>query len=328
MTTPAKEQLLALPGGRTLAYCTAGVPSSTEVIIFFHGAFSVGFVSTPLSPLLVERGVQYVAPTLPGWGKTSPVPPGVPFHHQLYEDITALITHLHPNTNALKLYISGGSFGTVPAQILYGAPYDKFPLGRRVRGMLLLGPFSPFYVHKGYARCLSWGNYFVVGPPSRVFPSLHKLFLRLASGALTRKMDTPEKAEAFLRDFVFKNMRPKERELYEEWKARKGIKDGEELKEMADAMHRSCQESVEGLITIPAITQSNWGGYSPAELDEEHSKPVLLFLTHEDPEMKQMGEWLAGKLKNARIRYGEGGHVGALFVMDDIWADFMSMFPV
>ena len=50
-------------------------------------------------------------------------------------------------------------------------------------------------------------------------------------------------------------------------------------------------------------------------------------LTKYDREMTQMGEWLAARLKNARIRYGEGGHVGALFVMDDIWDDFMSQFP-
>lgn len=33
-----------------------------------------------------------------------------------------------------------------------------------------------------------------------------------------------------------------------------------------------------------------------------------------------MGEWLASQLKDVPIILGEGGHVGSLFVLDDIWA--------
>ena len=96
---------------------------------------------------------------------------------------------------------------------------------------------------------------------------------------------------------------------------------------MADGVYRSVEKGWDGYMAVPDILHSDWGGYSPADLDEEHSKPVLLFLTKEDWEMTRMGEWLASKLKNVRIRYGEGGHVGSLFIMDDIWKDFMSQFP-
>lgn len=91
------------------------------------GVFGVGTATDPLSPALLERGVHFVVPTLASWGNTSPIPHGVTFHDQLYQDVTALINHLHPNVDDLKLYISGGSLGTVTAQMLYGVPYEKFP---------------------------------------------------------------------------------------------------------------------------------------------------------------------------------------------------------
>ncbi|GJE84489.1 AB hydrolase-1 domain-containing protein [Phanerochaete sordida] len=324
MIEQTNEQLLLLPDGRTVAYATSGNASSTDVVIFFHGVFGVGIAPATLAPALRERGVHYVAPTLPGWGNTSSTPSGTPFHEQLYRDTTAIIEHLHPNADDLQLYLSGGSFGTVAAQILYGAPYEKFPLGRHIRGMLLLAPFSPFKVHKEYASCLNWNSWFGVGPPARFFPG--GFIMRLAASGMKSKMDTPEHAEEFIRDFIFKNMTGPERELYVKWKTEKGIKDGEEVKHLADGVYRSVQRSWDGFTALPRVFQSDWGGYSPAELDDEHSKPVLLFLTKEDKETKKMGEWLAGKLKNVRVRYGEGGHIGSMFVMDDIFADFMSQF--
>ncbi|EKM59404.1 uncharacterized protein PHACADRAFT_249870 [Phanerochaete carnosa HHB-10118-sp] len=324
MADTTNEHALLLPEGRTIAYSTAGDASSTDVVIFFHGVFGVGAAPALLPLALVERKVHYVAPTLPGWGNTSPTASDVPFHEQLYKDTSALIQHLHPHAEDLRLYISGGSFGSVAAQILYGATYEKFPLGRRIQGMLLLAPFTPCRVHKEYASCLSWQSWFAIGPPSRIVPG--NLIMRIASSFMKRKLDTPEHAEEFMRAFVFKNMTDPERELYEKWKVEKGIKDGEEVKQLADGVYRSVQRSWEGFKAVPDIFHSDWGGYSPAALGDENSKPVVLFLTKEDKETKKMGEWLASNLKNSKVRYGEGGHIGSLFVMDDIWADFMSQF--
>ncbi|KAG9310701.1 hypothetical protein JVU11DRAFT_9295 [Chiua virens] len=56
---------------------------------------------------------------------------------------TTLLDHLYPeNGQDIKLYVSGGSYGTVIAQILHGAPYDKFPYGRCIVEALLLGSAS------------------------------------------------------------------------------------------------------------------------------------------------------------------------------------------
>lgn len=54
----------------------------------------------------------------------------------------------------------------------------------------------------------------------------------------------------------------------------------------------------------------------------------MVVVTHGDQETKKMGEWLASQLKNVHVRYEEGGHIGTLFVMEDIWAEFLSRVPV
>ena len=321
---PTNEHILDLGEGRVLAYADGGVPTSNEVVIFFHGAFGVGAMSR-IAPILEERRVHSITPTLPGWGESSAAPTYMPFCTYLYRIMTTLITTLHPDTSNLRLYIAGGSFGTVIAQILYGAPYDQFPLGRHIVGMLLLAPFSPPFVHKEFSQCLSFANYLMVGAPGRLLP--FKLIPRLGKLMMKGKTDTREHAEQFLREFAFNKMTPEERAACEKWKVERGLKDGEEVKEMADGVYRSVKHSWAGFFAIPDIIQSDWGGYSPALLDDEHSKPVLLVLTHGDVETKKMGEWLGANLKNASIRYEAGGHIGSLFVMDSIWEDFMSRIP-
>lgn len=319
---PANEHLLKLTGGGVLAYAHGGNENSKDLVIYFHGAFGVGALdSTPL-PVLEERQVRCLNPTLPGWGESTPTPPDTAFHIYLYQIMTELINHLYSDTTNLRIYLSGGSFGTVISQMLYGAPYDQFPLGHNIVGMLLLAPFSPPHVHHGFNQCLSFPNYLMVGAPGRYLP--FKLVPRLARVAMQRKMDTREHAETFIREFAFTKMSPGERKACDAWKTRRDIKDGEEGKKMADGVYRSVRTSWAGFMALPEIMQSDWGGYNPSQLDNEHSKPVLIVVTHGDWETKKMGEWLGKNLKNAHVRYEEGGHVATMFVMEDIWADFMA----
>ncbi|KAI0092606.1 hypothetical protein BDY19DRAFT_925185, partial [Irpex rosettiformis] len=224
----------------------------------------------------------------------------------------------------LRLYLAGGSFGTVPAQMLYGAPYDKFPYGKHIVAMLLLAPFSPFHCHKEYAKHMSWISWIGVGPLARFIP--FHILPRLGVLAMKSKIKTPEAAKAFINDFVFKNMKPQEMEAFRAWKERKKLRDGEELDFMADGVYRSMQKTSQGFITVADVLHSGWGGYDPGKLDAEHTKPVLLVLTKEDRETQWMGEWLAGKIRASSIRYEEGGHVGSLFVMDSIWEDFVARY--
>lgn len=109
-----EPKFLALSGGRTMAYANAGDTSSSTAVLFFHGFFSAGDASRP-SPVIIEKGVHFVAPTLPGWGQSSPPNNTLTYAASLAADITALLNHLYPRSTDLKLYIGGGSYGTVSA---------------------------------------------------------------------------------------------------------------------------------------------------------------------------------------------------------------------
>ncbi|KAI0347353.1 alpha/beta-hydrolase [Trametopsis cervina] len=321
--TATQEKSLDLGDGLTLAYEEIGYPSSSEVVIFFHGVLSVGMASE-IPPAFEARHIHFIAPTLPGWGNSSPVPRGVEYHDYLYRCIDALLRHLHPDKDDLRLYISGGSFGTVVSQIIYGAPYDKFPYGRQIVAMLLIAPFSPPHHHKEFNKSLSLSNWIAVGTPAKVIP--FKLFFRLGIVGLKTKVNTPEAAKKFINDYVFEHMKPNEMQAFVKWKHAKGLKDGEELDTLADGVYRSTRKTWAGLLGVSDVIHSNWGGYNPAQLDEEHTKPVFFCLTKEDKDTLRMGEWLAGQLRGSLVRYEEGGHVGSLFVMDDIWEDFLARY--
>jgi pimeloyl-ACP methyl ester carboxylesterase len=116
--TGEREHTLPLPDNRQLAYADNGNRSSTTVVLFFSGYFSVGNASYIPEPLK-DLDVHFVAPTLPGNGESSTVK-GVPYSEGLCRDMTALLEHLHPGDSIRKLYIGGGSYGSVQAQILYG----------------------------------------------------------------------------------------------------------------------------------------------------------------------------------------------------------------
>ena len=117
MQIPTPEKYLELSDGRTLAYAEAGNSSSSTLVIYMHGMFTVGRASD--SKVLMERDIHYISPTLPGWGTSSPRRnKDKSFALGLVSDITALIDHLHPHDLNLKIYVAGGSFGTVPAQML------------------------------------------------------------------------------------------------------------------------------------------------------------------------------------------------------------------
>lgn len=321
--TSSKEEYLQLDGSRVLAYAHIGNASSNNVVLFLHGVFGVGRASPKtIAPIFIEKDIHYLAPTLPGWGNSSSPPASTTFHNYLYEVITALVTHYHPNTSDINLYVSGGSYGTIAAQMLYGASYDIFPLGRQIAGLMLLAPFSPPHIHKDYTKCLSWANYIAIGPPSQYLPTL-----KLGKIGMQGKVNTLEKAAAFIHDFGFKKMTPKEREAFERYKEKRGIAEGETEKSMGEGAYSSVTKTWDGFLSVADVYHSGWGGYDPTSLDEEHArKPVLLVMNYEDRDNKLMGEWLLKNMRNAQARYEEGGHMASMFVLDDIWADFLNRY--
>jgi len=319
----SEEKLLALPDGRTLAYAEAGNSSSSTVVIYLHGAFTVGVAERPPT-VIVERGVHYVAPTLPGWGNSSPVPRGVPYATNLARDVTGLIDHLHPNITDLKLYIAGGSFGTVQAQMLYGASYEVFPLGRKISALLLVSAITPFHCDKNYTKSMSWSNYLMVGPPGRLIPGLLPPIVKLA---LASKVSTPEGAESFIRDVVFSKMDSSERDTFAQWRVRNGKAEGELEREIGQNVVRSVAKTWAGFLSMPDLLYSGWGGFTPGGLDDEHSRPPVLVVSSKRDDMtpEAWSRYLVENYKNGRLKSIEGGHIAVIYQWDTIWAEFMEL---
>ncbi|KAG6896638.1 hypothetical protein C0992_006975 [Termitomyces sp. T32_za158] len=319
--------LLVLPEGRTLAYEEGGITSSSTVVIFLTGLLSVGIVRR-LSPALQAKRVHYIAPTLPGYGNTSPPSSGIPYSITIAKDISLLLTHLHPDTSELELYISGGSFGTVPAQMLYGAPFHVFPQGRYIRGMLLLGAFPPFVRDEktgfDYTRSMNWRDYISVGPFSRFIP--FRMLQHLAKLFIQTKLSSQGSAERFIREFLFDKMGEEEKKMYQTWRLKTGYEEGQLAREMAENNRRSVEKTWEGFLSTPEVLNSDWGwGVELGGLDEEHRagrRVMIVAGTEDDATTIEWARYLASKYPSSRLKTLSGGHIVALFQMDEIWADF------
>jgi pimeloyl-ACP methyl ester carboxylesterase len=320
----SEEKKLALPGGRTLAYADSGNLSSSSIFLFFHGAFSVGKI-TRTSPILNDKGIHFVAPTLPGWGNSSAPARDITYATSLATDIHTLINHLHPNGADLKLYIGGGSYGTVAAQILYGASYEVFPPGRNIVGLLLITPFTPFHCNKNYTKYMSWKNYISIGPPAQCLPG--KLLPRFGKLFLAAKLGTVEGAEMFIRQTLFDKMEESERNAFARWRDSKGLAEGQLEHEMAQNVVRSVAKGWDGFLDIPNVLHSDWGGFTPAGLDNEHGRRPILVVTSKGDVLapEAWATYLVNNYKNARMKVIEGGHLAPRFHLDDILEEFIEL---
>ena len=302
--------LLTLNSGRVIAYEQDGDPQSNKVLLFFSGIFATGTIRYP-SPVVKEKGLRHIALTLPGWGDASPVPPSSTFAQTIISDTTALFDHLYQDTKNLKIYVAGGSFGTVPAQVIYGAPFDVFPLGRNVAGMMLLAPFSPFRVHKDYAKCLSWHDWIGVGPPTKYLPIPSLITLAMRS-----KFKSVDSAEQVLRQILFDKMDEGEKEKFEAHCKRFGATPDEYVKTWAEDSVKSVGNGWEGFKQCAVALHEDWGFTFP--LDDEHVRgKVLIRVSNGDELGSGMGTYLAQNYVNAELTTSEGGHISGIYTLDE-----------
>ncbi|KAJ6531625.1 Alpha/Beta hydrolase protein [Mycena vulgaris] len=317
------EKYLTLADGRTLAYDDIGNASSSFVVLFFHGLYGVGSASPALfSPALAEKNAHYITPTLPGWGNSSPRPSTPSFAVTLASDITELLNHLHPNAADLRIYVAGGSYGTVPAQMLYGASFDVFPLGRKISGCLLGAPFSPFKWHHDYTKSMTWSNYLAVGPIARILP--FQPIQRLAMVALSMKFSTVDKAEVFIREFLFDSAPPEERAAAAKWRVAHGLEEGVFERRMAANLVKSISKTWAGFIEVPEVLHSDWG-FRPELLDDEHTKgrPIMIAASTGDELGPDMANWLKANYKNSKLKIIPGKHLSTVYEMDNLWAELL-----
>lgn len=313
------ERLLPLPGGRQLAYAEAGNPMSRTVFLFFSGLFSVGSI-THLPPVVDKLGAHMLAPTPTGMGLTSPRH-NVAYHSNLAADIRALLDHTHPD-GIDALYLGGGSYGSAMAQMLYGAGYDVFPAGRAIKGCLLVAGFSPFHYNAEYAKCMTWPNYFAVGPPSTLpFRPLQ----RLMKPVLASKMSTVEDARAFLmKQFFSASIDAEERAALDKYLELRGETFDCYVTAMAENMVRSVAQTWDGFMEVSDVLHSDWG-FDPRTLDSDHAKPMLVVGGSLDTMGGATNQWIVDNYPNAVAREVHGGHVAGIVYMDDLWRELVDL---
>jgi pimeloyl-ACP methyl ester carboxylesterase len=214
--------------------------------------------------------------------------------------------------------------------MLYGAPFAKFPAGRYIKGLLLMGPFPPFQNDKEkdfvYTRCMTWPNYINIGPPSRIFP--FRLLQHATKLVLQSKLSSQENAEAFLRQYIFDKMGTEERELYRAWREDHGYEEGQLVREFAQMNQRSVEKSWEGFLSTGDVLHGDWGlgDKKVGELDEEHTEGRSVFIVtsgEDDITPAAWAEYLASKYSNARLKRIHGGHLAGLYHEDEIWQEFL-----
>lgn len=315
-----EEHILLLPGSRQLAYTHNGPPTSRTIIIFFSGIMSVGTAANVPEPCR-ELQAHWISPTLSGMGNTSTRDHSVSYHVSLANDISALLSHFYPTADFDALYVAGGSYGTVQAQMLYGAPYDIFPLGRKIAGCLLLNGFSPLKYHVGYAKQLNWQNWFSIGPPTRILPFhlLQHLF-KIAVGSKLKSLDG---ATQFLRKAVFNNMDDEEKQTFHEWLHKNKFTEQTVINRMARGTVKCCY-NWDGFMEVSDIIHSDWG-FDPRTLDAEHSsKPVLVVGSKNDYIGGCTNDWLVANYNSAKLKLLPGGHISSLFFMDELWREMIA----
>ena len=309
--------LLTLDSDRIVAYEQDGDLQSDRVLLFFAGIFAIGSIKYTF-PVVREQGLHHIAVTLPGWGDTSPVPPSSTFAKTIIGDITALFDHLYADKSSLKIYVAGGSFGSVPAQVIYGASFDVFPLGRNIAGMILLAPFSPFRIQKDYAKFLSWHDWIGVGPLTKYLP-----IPSLVSLAMGSKFKTFDSVEEILRQVILDRMDEAEKERFTAHCQKFGTTPDEFVKTWARESMKSVENGWNGYKQSAVALHSDLGFTFPLDADHTRGK-VLIKVAKGDELGFGMGEYLAQNYANSEFIVEEGGHISAMYTLNEDIAHLIS----
>ncbi|KAH8799289.1 hypothetical protein DL96DRAFT_1824410 [Flagelloscypha sp. PMI_526] len=153
---------------------------------------TVGTANPPLGNV-AHKDVHFITLTLPGWGLSSPRPSGVPFHTIVRRDTPA--PKAPPSRHA------GGSYGSIPTQVIYGSSLDEFPQRDRIVRVLVLACLVALYKVPDYGEHMTMSTYLSFGPMA--YNSPFKILLRIAAWSIRTHVSTPEKGTAFIEGFIF-----------------------------------------------------------------------------------------------------------------------------
>ncbi|KAK9311526.1 alpha/beta-hydrolase [Lipomyces starkeyi] len=303
---PYNETLIPLPGGRTLAYDSNGDPKSLTILIFFHGVFGVGNASN--SNQVFSTKVFSSSHRHYRGG-------GVRHHVQLGRPTLKLCC---PDQSSLSRRIR--SFETIPAQIINGQLFKKFPLGRQIKGLMLLSPFSKPRLDPNFNSSLSLGNWLMAGSLSHYIPFLP----RLISSAFKPKFAIPSTAEQMSIQTLFDRMGEKEKDEFQEYRKKRGLEEGQLEKEFAMNAWRSVQHTMQGFIDVNNVMYEDWG-FHPNDIDAERlGRRVLIYAAKGDEIAPNAQAYrLSENYRNAELGMLNGGHIVGLTKIDEIWSNFL-----
>ncbi len=312
------QHLLRLSNNRQIAYACNGPEAARTAVIFFSGIMSIGLAHSVPQPCQ-QINARWIAPTPAGMGLSSTRDLTVPYHVSLARDMTALLDHLYPSSDFDTLYIAGGSYGTVMAQMLYGAPYAIFPAGRKIVGGMVLAGFSPYKYDKDYGKALSWNTWLSVGPLSQLpFRPLQRAF-RAAIGS---KISTVDGAKKFLRFTLFDVMDAEEKEKFKTHVTGQGETEDEFITRLARSTVECCK-NWDGFMEVSDVIHSDWG-FEPSKLSAERCKPLLVVQSADDNIGSMNSKWVAANYNNATSKTVPGGHMSSMYYMDDIWQEMIT----
>lgn len=258
-----KEELLNLRDGRTMAFVRGGDANSKKVLIFLHGVFGVGENNPHMSEFYASLKVRSLTPTLPGWGRSSSFPSGVPISAYA-EDIRQLLDFVLSGEKATHIIIIGGSYGSVWAYACAANnPPDqtmKIEPQEAIASLVTLGSLTPHRENPNYTENMSWMNWFSVSRPATYWPlslihsSIGKVIKSKVAGNL-------ESAKAMLRQILTgpTAMLPEEREQISKWAAGFGSTFDQWEENMARNMALSVMHTMDGYNRVPETLNSDWG---------------------------------------------------------------------
>ncbi|CAF1673304.1 unnamed protein product, partial [Adineta ricciae] len=313
------EKYVTLSDGRQLAYTETGDTSSDKIIIFFHGVFGVGDSSIE-TKLYQDIGYHFIAPTLPGWGNSSPWPENQSIS-KYPNDIHQLLASLKKNDyKNLRITVAGGSYGTVFAQICFGTSTDVMPEANNVESLLICSSFSPFKYHREYTTGMSWLNYFGVGMPAIYFPSIR----RLMGSFIQKKTRNIDEAKNFLRTHIFDQMDNEEKTKLRKWEEERNKPSEWVLNVMARNMCLSISKTIIGFNTVAHVLHEDWG-FDPQKLPSLPKRKVLIIAGKEDKlAHMEMSTYLAESYPNAELRILDGGHLASFYEINEIIKNWLT----
>lgn len=81
----------------------------------------------------------------------------------------------------------------------------------------------------------------------------------------------------------------------------------------------------DGFLGAADVLRSDWGGFKPGALDDEHSQPLVLICwsQNDDATPPAWAAYLIENYRHAQSMELKGGHIDSLYHMDEIWGKFL-----